>query len=179
MKKIKYILLIVSLNFLGHAQVIDKQTKITHVDSPASDLLKSKVLVAQPTDVDFNIIDDAWVNRMSDFAYWDKLFDKSFKKTLFVCQGNDSILTVDSPSDKYTFMKTNNKWLIQNADLISSNLTFNHITVGSTSKETFKILEKNIKKKVGKGVVWVTTKDQKKLFAFTFVNDKITRMQLQ
>jgi hypothetical protein len=177
-KKNIFTIISICLVIISQAQSPVKFNQVIRVDTAL--ITSNTVALNALSDSDFMITNTEWVdNIMKDFTYWDEMYDDGFTTTLLINEKSkpDSIMVVESKLDKYVFIKQNAQWYIQNFSIKSTNLTLNHVAVGLTSKEVFKLLGKKIKKPVGNGQIWVSNKSGKTRLIFTFVNDKMIEMR--
>jgi len=184
MKKTFFIFTTTCLTFLGQAQNEFGVTinKIVRVNDATSVSAKQLDLQAPPTDPDFIITDDKWVNNiMEKWDYWDGFFEGHQTTLLIYNNGKtsaDSVLVAENADNNFSFNKVGAKWHMQNFTIKSTNMSLNHVACGQTSKEVFKILNKKIKKPVDNGQVWLSNKNGSYRFILTFVKDKLVSMQL-
>ncbi len=165
------------MTIIGQAQSNAKFDKVIRMNVSCS---KTMDLDLPPTDPEFSIINPEYIDSiLKAFAYSDELYDSTFIKTLVIYQSDkiDSVLTVENSLDRYSFKKLNGKWLIQNFSITSTNLTLNHIAVGLTSKQVFKLLDKKITKKVRNGQLWVSNETNRLILSFS--RDKVVAMKLK
>lgn len=177
MRNITLIIIFLYLTIIGHAQ---SNVKFDNVISLKVSCNKTMDFDFAPKNTDFIITNAEFVNDIvNKLIYWDELYDSTFTKTLVIYESDkaDSVLVVENVLDRYSYKRENGKWLIQNFTIRSTHFTLNHIAVGLTSKEVFKILNKKIKSKVGKGQVWLLNESQTRLI-LTFYHNKVISMKL-
>ena len=185
MKKLILIFSTIGLTTIGQAQDEFKVTinKTVRLDDATVVSVKQVDLKAPPpTDPDFSITDDKWVNNIMDkWDYWDGFF-KGHQTTLFIYNNGknsaDSVLVAENTDNNFYFTKVGASWHMKNFTIKATNMSLNHVACGQTSKEVFKILNKKIKKQVGNGQVWLSNKNGSYCFILTFVQDKLVSMQL-
>ena len=182
MKKITMTILTACFAIGGQAQTDIKFSKIINVDSETSVKYEQVDLKSPPTNPDFAITDDEFVNGlMKAFSYWDMGDFKSYQSTLYTLPKNssaDSIATFEGENNSYVFQRVNNKWELKTFTIKGTNVSLRHVACGQTSKEVFKLLKKKSKATVGDGQIWISDKDNKHHFVFTFAKDKLVSMQL-
>ena len=177
MKYITLTTIMFFIAFLGQAQsnvVFDKVIRLKVTCSKEMDF------DFVPNNIDFIITNAEYVNGIvNKLTYWEELYDSTFTKTLVIYESDkvDSILVIENALDNYRYKRKNGNWLIQNFEIRSTHFTLNHIAVGLTSKEVFKILNKKSKSKVGKGQIWLLNETKTRLI-LTFSHDKIISMKL-
>ena len=183
MKKVILILSTIFLTTIGQAQNEFSVTinKTVRIDSSVNICAKRWDLKL-PTDKDFFITDDKWVNNIMDkWDYWDGFF-QGHQTTLFIYNNDkpyaDSVLVAENADNKFFFTKVGANWHMKNFTIKATNMSLNHVACGQTSQEVFKILNKKIKKQVGNGQVWLSNKNGSFCFILTFVQDKLVSMQL-
>ena len=172
------------ISLLGKSQSTVTYHKTFRVDSITAFSVKPIPDAIRPSDPEFIIVDDQFVNHIMDkFEYWDGFFADQLN-TLIIFPGShkknvsDSLLISENAQNKLSYTKIQNIWHVQNFSIKSTNISLNHVACGLTSKEVFKILNKKIKKKVGNGQVWLSNKNGTYRFILTFYEDKIIQMQL-
>lgn len=176
MKNSALIILFFYLAIMGQAQSPVKYDKVIRMAVTCNN---SMGIDLPPNDPEFSIIDPEYVNGiLKKFTYADDLYDSTFTKTLVIYQSDkaDSVLKVENVHDRYMFKKMNGQWHIKNFSITSNNMTLNHVAVGLTSKQVFKLLNKKITKKAGNGQVWVSNQTDR--IVFTFSHDKVVAMKL-
>ncbi len=183
MKIIIITFLTACLGIVGQAQSDSGFKKIVKVDSETAIKFEQVDLKSPPTNPDFVITDDDFVsNLISAFEYWDMEDEKKlYQTTLYLIpNGNsvDSSLIIEGENNSFWYGKTGDKWHLKNFTIKGTNISLRHIACGQTSKEVFKILNKKTKTPVGNGQIWVSDKENKHHFVFTFAKDKLVSMQL-
>ncbi|HRG00535.1 MAG TPA: hypothetical protein PKZ75_05435 [Bacteroidia bacterium] len=177
MKNIILTTILLFMTFIVQAQSNIIYDKVIHMTVACS---KGMDLEIPPNNPDFIITNAEYVNGIvNKLTYWDELYDSTFTKTLVIYESNiiDSVFVIENSQVNYRYKRENGKWLIQNFEITSPNLTLNHIAVGLTSKEVFKILNKKIKAKVGNGKIWILNEAKTRLI-LTFFHDKLVSMKL-
>lgn len=167
----------------GQAQSNIKFSKTVKVDSETAVKFEQADLKSPPTNPDFAITDDEFVNKlMNAFSYWDMEEEKKlYQTTLYLIAKDNSVdssLVIEGENNSFWYGKTGDKWQLKNFTLKGTNISLRKISNGLTSKEVFKILNKKAKTPVGDGQIWVSDKDNKYHFVFTFAKDKLISMQL-
>jgi hypothetical protein len=182
MKKIIMTFLTACFALVGQAQSNIKFSKSIKVGSETSVKYEQVNLKSPPTNSDFAITDDEFVNGLlKAFSYWDMDDYKSYQSTLYTFPKNnstDSMATFEGENNLYVFHRVNNKWEPKTFTIKGTNVSLRHVACGQTSKEVFKLLKKKSKVTVGDGQIWISDKDNKHHFVFTFAKDKLVSMQL-
>jgi hypothetical protein len=177
MRNITLTIIFLYLTIIGQAQSNVKFDKVIRMNVSCN---KTMDFDFAPNNTDFIITNAEFVNGIvNKLTYWEELYDSTFTKTLVIYESDkaDSVLVVENALDNYRYKRENDKWVIQNFTITSTHFTLNHIAVGLTSKEVFKILNKKNKSKVGKGQVWLLNETQTRLI-LTFSHDKVISMKL-
>jgi len=176
MKTIYITFLTACLTYFGHAQNEIKFIKTIEIDNKFSIPFERIDLDSRPDSPDFFIVDDDFVNKISTAIRVFNEFEY-YQNTLYILPNSDSVIVSEGENNSYLIMRQLGEWQVINFTFKGTNITLRHIVCGQTSSEVFSLLNKKRKVPLGDGQVWVSDKENKRHFVFTFSKDKLVSIQ--
>lgn len=184
MKNIILLLILVSLKAVGQLDFCGEiqYNKTVTLDTTTYKSLSKKATLTPSKNPPLSFIADNFINNtISSYPYC-KSFFGDHTTTLYVfpnaTSSSDSIMVAENINSKYVFNKVGDYWFMTNFSITNSPFTLNRISCGQTSKEVFNEIGIKIKKPILDRQVWVSNKSGTYKFLLTFINDKLTRIQL-
>lgn len=184
MRNIILLLMLVSLKAVGQLDFCPKiqYNKTVTLDTTTYKSLTKKASLTPSKNTPLSFIADNFINNaISSYPYC-MLFLGDHTTTLYVfpnaTSSSDSIVVAENIDNKYVFNKVGDHWFLTNFSITNSPYMLNRVSCGQTSKEAFSEIGIKIKNSIPNRQVWVSNKSGTYKFLLTFINDKLTRIQL-